>query len=586
MKRVLVLLLLLAGVLAAVPPDGSWVVSPFTFGGGKVDITPSLEIQDGNTLGLKLSSTVESKALFKLWRVFPHPAADSFEIDFEAKIDAPNIDLDRDKQFSGGEGDNSDGPNLFAFAYSFPNATTDNFGTTKDSLTFYTNKVNATLCHVHFECNWVGDIEQGYGFYCPSETVMQGWLADGYGIGVYGTNQFSEEPFEVNEWKTVRLNFQAGECVSDNMSLMIMGVDAMSDRPYTWEFRNFQVIGADTETVKFDDLYTYSGGEYAKVEPPAYCGDRVKNGADECDGSDGESEGLYCQPDCTLKPRCGDNYVAGGEKCDGLKVTKGFTCSADCTQELNVCGDGMLVGEEVCDPGVPPAVPAVVTEGFACSADCKAETSICGDGIVVGTEECDGNTSVPPGHNCYSDCTLYRVLKEDENAIVNKIVPLALEADTGKPAISEMKFLNNGTLTIEDLRDQVKQRNVTALRNVNFSFCTSASPDCEANYLFSKDFNLTASSVSYSKAASGLMKVYKVKTNTTTEYLIGFKHEIGLFDFLSDPAFWLAFGGIILVLVIGAGLVVVSLVGFFLYARSKGMGLMQAFSSLFRRRGL
>ncbi len=586
MKKVLALaiLLLLACVMADTPTNDSWVVAPFVFGGGTYDVTTSLKVNPGSTLSMVLDSTKESRAVFKLWRVFPHPDADNFEISFEARIDAPGVNLDHGKDYSGGEGVDSDGPNLFAFAYAYPDATVTNYGATKDSVSFLSSKQNSTLCHVHFECNWVGDPEQYYGFYCSSDTAFQGWLADGAGIGQYSTNQFNQEPFENNAWKTVRLNFNAGECNSDTMSLVIMGVDALWDYPYEWEFRNFKIIGSTTQEITFDNMYRYESGEYTKISPPAYCGDGIKNADEECDGSDGETQGLYCQPDCTLAPRCGDNFVAGDEVCDGLQVTKGFNCAADCTSELPVCGDGMLVGDEVCDPGAPPDTPAIVTEGFACSADCTSEIAVCGDGIVVGIEECDGEAGVPEGDACASDCTLYRVLTEEENAVVNKIIPLALEADFGQPAISEMDFGQNGTLSITDLYSQIKLRNVTQFGNANFSFCTSAYSDCEERYMFSEDFIVSSDDIEFTRKASTLMKVYKTADGNDTRYLIGVKHDKSIIDFIYDPSFWMASGVLIALILVGGVVLILSIIGAFMFAKKKGISIMRVPSYLMNRR--
>ncbi len=592
MKKVLALafLLLLACVMADTPEDDAWVISAFAYGSSGYDVTPSLKVNPGSTLSIVIDSTKESRAVFKLWRVFPHPDADNFEISFEARVDAPNINLDNNKDYSGGEGTNSDGPNLFAFAYSYPDAQVTRYGATKDTVSFYSNKQNSSVCHVHFECNWVGDPEQYYGFYCSSDIAFQGWLADGYGIGQYGTNQFNQEPFESNEWKTVRLNFNAGECNSDPMSLVIMGVDALWDYPYEWEFRNFKIVGSTTQEFTFDKLYQYNKynqNNYTKIIPPAYCGDLIKNANEECDGHDGESQGLYCQPDCTLKPQCGDNFLAGDEVCDGLKVTKGFTCAANCMSEIPVCGDGILVGDEICDPGAPPDVPAIVTEGFSCSADCMSEIAICGDGIVVGIEECDGTAGVPEGDACASDCTLYRLLTEDENAVVNKIIPLALEADFGQPAISEMDFGENGTLSITDLYSQLKLRNVTQLENVNFSFCTSAYADCEERYLFSEDFIVTSGDMEFTRKASTLMKVYKTTDGNDTLYLIGVKHDKSIIDFIYDPAFWMASGVLIAVILVAGVVLILSLVGAFLFAKKKGIPITKVpYYLLNRRKGL
>ena len=36
--------------------------------------------------------------------------------------------------------------------------------------------------------------------------------------------------------------------------------------------------------------------------PAPFCGDNIKNGAEECDGTDGVTNGFICLPNCTLAP--------------------------------------------------------------------------------------------------------------------------------------------------------------------------------------------------------------------------------------------------------------------------------------------
>ena len=111
---------------------------------------------------------------------------------------------------------------------------------------------------------------------------------------------------------------------------------------------------------------------------------------------------------------CGDGKVAGAEGCDDGNVEDGDGCSAACAVEagfsctdatceslsseslcMEVCGDGIVLGNETCDYGNTDS-------DDGCSGTCNAEcgyvctgggagscSSTCGDGLVAGGEECD-----------------------------------------------------------------------------------------------------------------------------------------------------------------------------------------------------
>jgi cysteine-rich repeat protein len=79
---------------------------------------------------------------------------------------------------------------------------------------------------------------------------------------------------------------------------------------------------------------------------------------------------------------------------DAQKVCELY--SDKCT---NVCGDGVVSGEEQCDDGNN-------FDGDGCNAGCKREgEDVCGDGIITAGEECDDGNTVD-GDGCSATCKL------------------------------------------------------------------------------------------------------------------------------------------------------------------------------------
>ena len=177
------------------------------------------------------------------------------------------------------------------------------------------------------------------------------------------------------------------------------------------------------------------------------CGDGVITDPEECepagellikdelgDGTcmtEGFDNGeLSCSPGCTYDTlncySCGDAIQQGVEECDGadfaaltcadfLSVSMApfdsgsLTCVDDCTidtDNCSLCGDGVVTGAEICEPGVL-GNETCGTQGFdggvlSCNNDCSGydtgECTDCGDGLVEGNEQCDGNNLA--GQSC------------------------------------------------------------------------------------------------------------------------------------------------------------------------------------------
>lgn len=187
---------------------------------------------------------------------------------------------------------------------------------------------------------------------------------------------------------------------------------------------------------------------------PIACGDGVRAlGAEGCDDgntTDGDGCSVACAvepgwscvdaavdgdgaPDSTCAASCGDGALAPPvEGCDDANTRDGDGCSAACAVELGWdcvgaaggasacaerCGDGRIVGAEVCDDGnVEPAAGADL-DPDGCQADCRAVdhgwrcegapsvcATTCGDGVVGReVERCD-DANTKDGDGCAADC--------------------------------------------------------------------------------------------------------------------------------------------------------------------------------------
>jgi fibro-slime domain-containing protein len=105
---------------------------------------------------------------------------------------------------------------------------------------------------------------------------------------------------------------------------------------------------------------------------------------------------------CT--PKCGDGKVVGNEVCDdgALNGMPGH-CNATCSGRIAKCGDGIITLPETCDNGVNDG-----TYG-TCTTECKL-AAFCGDNQKNGPEQCDngaqnvGLDQYGPG-KCTVTCT-------------------------------------------------------------------------------------------------------------------------------------------------------------------------------------
>ncbi|MEZ4385823.1 MAG: DUF4215 domain-containing protein [Nannocystaceae bacterium] len=99
---------------------------------------------------------------------------------------------------------------------------------------------------------------------------------------------------------------------------------------------------------------------------------------------------------------CGDGILGGDEQCDDgdMNGSDRSICDEDCMIKGAVCGNGVEESGEECDDGNND-------DGDGCSADCKTEMqmAVCGDGVIGGDEECDDGNDVP-ADGCENDCTV------------------------------------------------------------------------------------------------------------------------------------------------------------------------------------
>ncbi|MFH1437113.1 MAG: hypothetical protein ABIJ56_15505 [Pseudomonadota bacterium] len=123
-----------------------------------------------------------------------------------------------------------------------------------------------------------------------------------------------------------------------------------------------------------------------------YCGDGYVYYymGEECDMGEANGPGSRCSDECKLQAICGDHYADWPETCDDGNTDDDDGCSSECQAEgediPNVCGDGIVVPWEQCEPGFEGMCP----EGYACSPEyCHCMYVYCTDGMIMGDEECE-----------------------------------------------------------------------------------------------------------------------------------------------------------------------------------------------------
>lgn len=180
--------------------------------------------------------------------------------------------------------------------------------------------------------------------------------------------------------------------------------------------------GGGDPSVSNDDSSVSQGGSTVDT------GGKASTGAKPGTGAGGPiidvDEGGTCSDGCTDEVVvCGDGVLQdSGEECDDENTEDGDGCSADCAVEegymcpvpgiacrASECGDGVLAGFELCDDGNQD-------NGDGCTDTCTFEANYecatpgepctktnCGDGKIQGSEACDdGNHYL--GDGCGINC--------------------------------------------------------------------------------------------------------------------------------------------------------------------------------------
>jgi hypothetical protein len=165
----------------------------------------------------------------------------------------------------------------------------------------------------------------------------------------------------------------------------------------------------------------------------ATCGDGVKNGTDECDGSDLDGKtctdfgfvgaaGLTCAGNCTFDTSgcqavCGNGTAEPGEQCDGADLNgvscvdfgyanpAGLACAGDCTFDSSgcqaVCGNNQAEQGEVCDGSdLRGATCASISGGLFTGGTLACNGSCSGYDVAGCTMAAAGCSGKPDGYPC------------------------------------------------------------------------------------------------------------------------------------------------------------------------------------------
>jgi cysteine-rich repeat protein len=143
--------------------------------------------------------------------------------------------------------------------------------------------------------------------------------------------------------------------------------------------------------------------------------DTSDTGSSSTDTSDSSST-----PDTSSSPTSG--FSSSSDDTSSTTTTSPPPCDDDpacgpdetvesCPEQCNVCGDGVLFGDETCDNGPDNQTywPSTPPDG-ACSQTCDAAFSFCGDGFLDPPEACDDLNNEPfsgCSDTCTAECLLF-----------------------------------------------------------------------------------------------------------------------------------------------------------------------------------
>jgi cysteine-rich repeat protein len=152
------------------------------------------------------------------------------------------------------------------------------------------------------------------------------------------------------------------------------------DRPGPQEFRCFEgevvtgiCVKAGTETW---GVGTGDGGDgpgcYSFSELGGSAGS-VSGGGTGPECKDISYTSFYCEPGEPPVPVCGDGIIEGEEQCDPPgRINEGLVCNEACRlveipepEPEPVCGNGVVEAGETCDP------PGLLGEGLGCTESCQ-----------------------------------------------------------------------------------------------------------------------------------------------------------------------------------------------------------------------
>ncbi|MFH1433414.1 MAG: Ig-like domain-containing protein, partial [Candidatus Uhrbacteria bacterium] len=163
-----------------------------------------------------------------------------------------------------------------------------------------------------------------------------------------------------------------------------------------------------------------AGCAYDCGGPPAYCGDAIVNGAEQCDSEvetwtgklcdDAERNACETDDDCDTGVTCGK--TSGNLACDssqicetGDEIGKPCTTDGDCLNGECSAITYDLFRQRTCEDDVSLATACTWNTWIDIDGEECIGSGACGNGVVEGTEECDdGNDS--SNDSCTNSCEL------------------------------------------------------------------------------------------------------------------------------------------------------------------------------------